>query len=80
MRNYKILSIPKILYTVPYLDYQLTTRDLALQVRMLPRAYSGKNIFSRLGHLLSGHAVLCPFFQLRYSTVLEEKSNNLLPF
>ena len=45
MRKYKILSIPKILYTVPYLDYQLTTRDLALQVRKLLRAYTVKHIF-----------------------------------
>ena len=45
MRKYKILSIPKILYTVPYLDYQLTTRDLALQVRKLLRAYTVKKIF-----------------------------------
>ena len=42
MRNYKIWSIPKILYTVPNLDYQLTARDLALQVRRLPRAYNEK--------------------------------------
>ena len=45
MRKYKIMSIPKILYTVPYLDYQLTTRDLALQVRKLLRAYTVKKNF-----------------------------------
>ena len=80
VRKYKILSIPKILFTVPYLDYQLTTTDLAPQLRKLPRACNENNTFIRLGRLRSGHAVLCPFFQLRYSTVLDEKSKNLSIF
>ena len=38
-----------------------------------------KNCFSSLGRSESGHVMLSPFFQPRYSTVLNEKSNNLLP-
>ena len=38
-----------------------------------------KNCFSCLDRLQSGHAMLSPFFQPRYSTVLNEKSNNLFP-
>ena len=39
-----------------------------------------KNCFSCLGRPRSGHAMLSPFFQPCYSTVLNEKSINLLPF
>ena len=78
---YKILSIPKILCTVPFLDYQLTTRDLALQVRKLLRAYTVKTIF--LVDWVAYEAVMQ--YSVRSSsfatgTVLDEKSNNLLPF
>ena len=38
-----------------------------------------KNCFSWLGRPQSGHAMLSPFFQPRYSTVVDEKSNSLLP-
>ena len=38
-----------------------------------------KDCFNSLGWSQSGHAMLSPFFQPRYSTVLNEKSNNLLP-
>ena len=43
------LNIPKILYwvvyTVPYLDYQLTTRDLALQVKKPAASLHSEKIF-----------------------------------
>ena len=38
-----------------------------------------KTCISSLDRLQSGHAMLSPFFQPRYSTVLKKKSNNLLP-
>ena len=38
-----------------------------------------KNCFSCLGRPQSGRAMLTPFFQPRYSTVFNEKSDNLLP-
>ena len=38
-----------------------------------------KNCFSSLGCPQSGHAMVSPFFQPRYSTKLDGKSNNLLP-
>ena len=38
-----------------------------------------KNYFSSLGRPQGGHVILSPFFQHRYSTVLNEKSNSLLP-
>ena len=38
-----------------------------------------KNCFSCLSRPQSGHAMLSPFFQPRYNTVLNEKSDNLLP-
>ena len=38
-----------------------------------------KNCFSSLGRSQGGHVMLSPFSQPRYSTVLNEKSNNLLP-
>ena len=38
-----------------------------------------KNCFSSLGRSQRGHVILSPFFQPRYSTVLNEKFNNLLP-
>ena len=38
-----------------------------------------KLFLSSLGRPQSGHAMLSPFFQPRYSTELNEKSNNLLP-
>ena len=48
------LNTPNILYwvvyTVPYLDYQLTTRDLTLQVKKASASlHSEKIFFSRLG-------------------------------
>ena len=50
-----------------------------LEVRRLQRACS-KDRFSCLGQPQSGHAMLTPFFQPRYSTVLNEKTIDLLPF
>ena len=51
------------------------------KLRKLLRAYTGKTyFFSRLGRYQSGHVMLGPFSQSLYSTVLDEKSNNLLPF
>ena len=38
-----------------------------------------KKYFSSLGRSQGGHVMLSPFFHPRYSTVLNEKSNNLLP-
>ena len=38
-----------------------------------------KNCFSSLGRSQGGHLMLSPFFQPRYITVLNEKSNILLP-
>ena len=38
-----------------------------------------ENCFSSLGRPQDGHEMLNPFFQPLYSTVLNEKSNNLLP-
>ena len=38
-----------------------------------------KNYFSSLGRPQGGHVMLSQFFQPRYSTVLNEKSNSLLP-
>ena len=49
-----------------------------LQVRKLQRGCN-KNHFSCLGQPQSWHAMLSPFFQPRYSTVLNEKFNSLLP-
>ena len=36
------------------------------------------NCFSGLGRLQGGHVILSLFFQPRYNTVLNEKSNSLL--
>ena len=38
-----------------------------------------RNFFSSSGRSQGGHVMLSPFFQPCYSTVLNEKSNNLLP-
>ena len=38
-----------------------------------------KKCFGSLGRSQGGHVMLSPFFQPRYSTVRNEKSNNLLP-
>ena len=62
-----------------YRTYQLTTRKPIFKIESNSEL-TMKIIFSRLGHLQSGHALLSPLFQPRYSTVLNEKSNNLLPF
>ena len=42
--------------------------------------YDVKNISSRLGRWQSGHVMLGPFSQALYSTVLDEKFDNVLPF
>ena len=66
------------MYTVPVL-VSTGYEKVQLQVRRLQRACN-KNCFSCLGHPQSVHAMLSPFFQPCYSTVLNEKSINLLPF
>ena len=84
VRKYKSWIFPKyyiglcILYFILIINWLLDIWPFKL--RKLLRAYTVKKKNSRLGLLRSGHAVLCPFFQLRYSTVLDEKSNDLLPF
>ena len=70
------LNIPKILCTLS--SVSISYERSSSSSWGLPRAYKIKNIFSRLARLRSGHAVLCPFFQHRYSTVLDEKSHDLL--
>ena len=65
------------MYTVPIL-VSTGYKNVQLKVRKLQRRYN-KNRFSCLGQPQSGHAMLSPFFQPRYSAVLNEKSNSLLP-
>ena len=68
-------------HTVPLsvsTGYEKVQLVQSTQVRRLKRACN-ENRFSSLGRLQGGHAMLSPFFQPRYDTVLNEKSNNLLP-
>ena len=58
--------------------YEKVQLAQSTQVRRLQRACN-KNYFCSLGRSQSGHAMLSPFFQPCYSTVLNEKSNYLLP-
>ena len=58
--------------------YEKVQLAQSTQVRSLQRACN-ENCFSSLGRSQGGHALLSLFFQPRYSTVLSEKSNNLLP-
>ena len=39
-----------------------------------------ENIFNRLGRRQSGHAILSPFSQPLYNTVLNDKTNSLFHF
>ena len=67
------------MYTVPYLQYQLVT-SLFDQLKF--EGYSERAMFfffSCLDRPQSRHVMLSPFFQPCYSTVLNEKYNNLLP-
>ena len=69
-----------VMYTVPYLNYQLAMKKISLLSQPKSVGYSGRAlVFRRLGLLRSGHAMLGPFSQSIYSTVLDERSTNLLP-
>ena len=70
------------MYTVLIFSYQLaTTRKRSFKLDSCSELYDEKNIFlvDWVGGR-SGIALLSPFSQHSYSIVLDEKSNNLLPF
>ena len=56
-------------------------KNFSLLSQLKSVGYSGRaNNFSRRGQPQSGQKMLSPFSQTLYCTVLDEKSNNLLPF
>ena len=83
IRNYDIRvtlvrKIQNIELCAPYqYKYQLATKKSSSELEIYSEL-AIKNCFSCLGHPQSGHAMLCPFFQPRYSTVLNKKFNSLL--
>ena len=72
-------KVQNIELCIPYQYlYQLATKISSFKLEGYSKL-AMKSCFGSLGRSQGGHVMLSPFFQPRYSTVLKEKSNSLLP-